>query len=735
MNLEVVQTSFQWENDQVDDFVGFDYTINNIGVTDIEDVYIGFYSDSDIGPRGQGGTASDDMAGSWPPFHGTPGMVRASDGGFVPLQVGYMHDAAAEGRLEGFFGIVFLGHDVDPSGETAPTAIGMRTFQSFSGRASFEQGGDPSNDDERYQLLSAEPEDWDNNTMPGRQDDFRFLVSAGPFALLHPGESLSFQVGMVVGPGLGDADGSPGLLANCAEAWLTYNGIYVNRITQVEPNDDSDPFDPGILGRETMLCRQDFDPDVYDSFSPDYGDTSCLDAEWVVNQPRVSDSDMFDYAVDGEVKECAMFNLDNCFECSRQNGYPCQPRDFSDTFPRWTCNDPNLSRADAAGCTGVFGNETQIHWLVGMAPPPPGLRLWPTDGRVHIFWDDEPEHTVDIRLQEIDFESYRVWRADNWDRPYGSSMINGPERALWQKIDEFDVVNTFLTQVSVEGVVYEDTLPLGANTGLEEISYRPKVLDNPAFAGLAEAMQEVVDNDTQGQLRIRPEIRNSDGVVRPRLLGLVPWESYPDVLDTFFAVACRAEDPANGVTEKRGTKYYEYIDREIHNGFIYFYSVTSTDHKLERFTHDRTVEDPLDVVGLGLVGDPSSSFHHSIPGTQAQTAAEREKFGVNIFVYPNPATPASLTEYQELNPNGDDPTGVRVTFTNLPEANNTIKIFTVSGDLVQTISHSGMDGSGHASWNLMSRNGQEIVSGVYLYNVDSDDSRFDAFIGKFVVVR
>ena len=98
MNLEVIQTSFQWENDQVDDFVGFDYTINNIGVTDIEDVYIGFYSDSDIGPRGQGGTASDDMAGSWPPLHGTPGMVRASDGGFVPLQVGYMFDAAAEGR-------------------------------------------------------------------------------------------------------------------------------------------------------------------------------------------------------------------------------------------------------------------------------------------------------------------------------------------------------------------------------------------------------------------------------------------------------------------------------------------------------------------------------------------------------------------------------------------------------------------------------------------------------------
>jgi hypothetical protein len=235
-------------------------------------------------------------------------------------------------------------------------------------------------------------------------------------------------------------------------------------------------------------------------------------------------------------------------------------------------------------------------------------------------------------------------------------------------------------------------------------------------------------------LRVRPEIRDSDGQVIPKYQGLVPWETYPDALDTFFAVAARADDPANGVVEKRGSKYYEYVDREIHNGFIYFYSVTSTDHELKQLD-GRDVDDPLEVVGPGLIGDPGSSFADTQPGTQAQTAAEREQFGVNIYVYPNPATREALAEYQELNPNGDDPTGVRVTFTNLPQANNTVNIYTVSGDLVQTISHSGLDGSGHVSWNLMSRNGQEIVSGVYLYSVQADDSRFEDFVGKFVVVR
>jgi hypothetical protein len=732
MNLEMIQTSFQWENDQVDDFVGFDYTINNVGVTDIEKVYIGFFSDSDIGPRGLGGTADDDMAGSWPPNHGSPGLVRASDGSFVPIQVGYMYDAAETGRIEGYFGIVFLGHDIDPAGVLAPQSVGMRTFQSFAGNASFEQGGDPSNDDERYQLLSAEVEDWDNDTLPGKQADFRFLVSAGPFSILPPGESLTFQVGMVVGPGLGDESGGQGLLAHCAEAFLTWDGIYVDKITQVQPTNGAPAFNPGIEGKETLLCKQDFRPGEFDNFTPDFMDPTCLDEEWLVSQPRVTADEIFEYVVDGETKECAMFNLDNCFECARQNGFICGPDDFKEPNPKWTCNDPTLT--NTAGCTGVNGLETQINWLVGMAPPPPGLRLWATDSRVHVYWEDSPEHTVDIRLQEVDFESYRIWRADNWDRPFGSSVVNGPESSLWQMIQEYDVVNSYVTQVVVDGVTYEDTLPLGANTGLEVISYRPKILDDPRFEGLDVAMQEVVDNDPSGVLRARPEIRNSDGIVIPAFQGLVPWETYPEALDTFFAVTARAVDPANGVQEKRGSKYYEYVDREIHNGFIYFYSVTATDHELLRYP-DRDEEAPLDVVGPGLIGDPGSSFQHSVPGSQAQTAEERAQNGANIYVYPNPATREALEEYQELNPNGEDPTGVRVTFTNLPQAKNTLMIYTVSGDLVQTISHDGTNGEGHVSWNLMSRNGQEIVSGVYLYSVQTDDSAFEDFIGKFVVVR
>ena len=728
LNLRIVQNTYQWENDQVDDFVGFEYKITNIGVADIEKVYIGFFADSDIGPRGQS-TAEDDMAGSW------RGAVRASDGSFVPIEVGYMWDAAETDPVDGYFGIVFLGHDVDPTGRKAPTRVGMRTFQKFQGQASFDQGGDPTNDDERYQLLGATPDEWDGNTLTGKQADFRFLVSAGPFAILEPDETLQFQVAMVVGPGLGSEAGGEGLLANCAEAALTFYGIWTDEIPNQDSNVSGAPdVITGNLGRETMLCRSDFSDDAWNNFFPDYMDTSCVDASWLLSQDRLADEETFSYInEDGETDICAMFNMDNCFECSRQLGRICGPTDFENGA--WKCNDENAE--SYAGCTGVGGLETNIHWLVGMAPPPPlGLRLWPTDGSVHVFWDDNSENVKDIRLQEIDFESYRIWRADNWDRPFGSSVINGPEAGLWQLIAEYDVINSFVSHRLVDTGTGEytdyDTIPLGMNTGLEPIKYTPRCLSNPRYEGLAEAMQVIVDADVRGDLRERPPLRLSNGTIDPRYRGLIYWEDSPAVLDTFFWVASREEDRVRRIVGKRSTQFYEYVDSDVHNGFLYFYAVTASDHELLPAGNSFDIDMPT---GPGLVGDPGSSFTHTTPGTNAQTAEERAREGANIYVFPNPATREALHEFQELNPNGDDPTGIRVSFTNLPMAHNTIKIYTVAGDLVQTISHDGTTGVGHKSWNLMSRNGQEIVSGVYLYAVQSDDDRFEDFVGKFVVIR
>ena len=70
-----------------------------------------------------------------------------------------------------------------------------------------------------------------------------------------------------------------------------------------------------------------------------------------------------------------------------------------------------------------------------------------------------------------------------------------------------------------------------------------------------------------------------------------------------------------------------------------------------------------------------------------------------------------------------------------PACRSTIQIFTLAGDLVQTIDHDGSRGDGQAYWNLITRNGQEVASGIYIFVVQPRDPGFERATGKFVVVR
>jgi hypothetical protein len=720
LNVEIVQQSYAWENDDVDSFVGFEFFIKNIGVSPLLNVYIGFFADCDIGPRGRENLANDDLAGYY------EGQWRAKDGSWVPLSIGYMYDDDGdEGLAPGYFGILFLGHDTDPTGLTAPKRVKVRSFQAFSGQAQFDQGGDPTNDAERYELLSVDEKD--DNVEEEKKNDFRFLVSAGPFQTLDADRTLRFQAAMVVGVGL------EGMLTNATEASLTWYGNYLNL--------DSDPL-TGVNGRDLKICQEDFSSsgggaNPIFSFVPDYMDVSCVSPDFLLAQPRINNSDLILDADPNSPtygKRCIYVNSDNCFECFRQNGQYCTPSN-PNPFGRWNCWDPNITNpVEKAGCTGISGNETVVHWLVGMAPPPPDLRLMSVDNGVAVFWNNSSEITPDVRTNKIDFESYRIFRADNWTRPFGSSLENGPASSLWQMIAEYDLDNSYIRNRELgNGDIVTDTLRLGANTGLEEIRYNPVCLADTAqgqrFQGLPQEMRTVVDHDVAGLLQEIPALRTRAGLPRDDLQGLITWEGYPAELDTFFWVLSRPGSP--GVVGKEAKKFYQYIDRDVHNGFISFYSVVATDHTL-RFSADGIA--PPVISGAGQAGDPGSAFSHAVPAALAQTAEQREQLGPNIYVFPNPATREALSP-MELQPNADDPTGVQIVFANLPAARNKIKIFTEDGDLVQTLDHDGTAGYGQVSWNLVSRNGQEIVSGLYLYAVQSADSRFKDFIGKFVVVR
>jgi hypothetical protein len=171
-----------------------------------------------------------------------------------------------------------------------------------------------------------------------------------------------------------------------------------------------------------------------------------------------------------------------------------------------------------------------------------------------------------------------------------------------------------------------------------------------------------------------------------------------------------------------GLQYYKYTDRTVHNGMHYFYSLTAYDHIISRGI-------PTEV---GKYGDPSSNFQYVVPLSDGQTADTYRQ--EEVYVVPNPATAESMTPWQ-LEPNMDDPTGIKIEFRNLPACRNTVRIYTLSGDLVEILYHDGTDGHGTLMWDLVSRNGQDVTSGVYLFAVEPEDGSFPRTIGKFVIIR
>ena len=78
------------------------------------------------------------------------------------------------------------------------------------------------------------------------------------------------------------------------------------------------------------------------------------------------------------------------------------------------------------------------------------------------------------------------------------------------------------------------------------------------------------------------------------------------------------------------------------------------------------------------------------------------------------------------------PTTKELQFVNMP-AEGTIRIYSLSGVLVDVINHNDPAGGGVAKWDLRNRSNQFIASGVYLYHVSTPDGK--THIGKFTVVN
>jgi hypothetical protein len=78
------------------------------------------------------------------------------------------------------------------------------------------------------------------------------------------------------------------------------------------------------------------------------------------------------------------------------------------------------------------------------------------------------------------------------------------------------------------------------------------------------------------------------------------------------------------------------------------------------------------------------------------------------------------------------PSTKQLMFVNLPPV-ATIRIYTLTGVLIDIVNHDDVTGGGRAVWHLRNRNNQFVASGVYFFHVVTPEG--DTHVGKFTVVN
>jgi len=179
-------------------------------------------------------------------------------------------------------------------------------------------------------------------------------------------------------------------------------------------------------------------------------------------------------------------------------------------------------------------------------------------------------------------------------------------------------------------------------------------------------------------------------------------------------------------------RYYSYQIDNPPKGIEFYVAVTAWDRGMPE----------KDLRPLESGRDSDANMKVLFPGPAAKTEMN------NIVVIPNPYVGQSKFDgRREKDRKGDR--SRRIWFANIPDR-CTINIFTLAGDLVDTIHHNGDNtedvisvskaiysasaAKGIASWDLLSKYDQIISSGIYLFSVKNLDSK-KIKVGKFVIIK
>jgi len=582
---------------------------------------------------------------------------------------------------------MFLNHTTDPSGVLAPKAVGITSYKFFSGSgAPFAAGGDPENDAQRYQLMTDPTLNPDGlgEIRSSRPLDYRFVMATGPFRSLLPESTLTVSVGWVMGLGLGEqnfkinAGGT--LVENAIAAQQVFDGLY----TDLDGNSLT-----GQCGKETCLRSPSGVTFVYQ-----IPESSVCRVRFWSAIPSGSEFPQYANLLPWDpLAPCEAQQQGRCV-CvdppTTPGGLPTTHCASADTINTPVGNECVYVDLDCNVNTGQGGREHLVNWVAAAPLPSPVFSGLDGSAEPRDFLDNYRSGRDSARVSAWFFPGDRKVTL-KWNN--FAEMVRDAQRG---NLKEF-----------VGYRIYKAAgwnRPLGTNGPGRELwsllgEWRLDPKGTPA-----RSLSELIDPST-------PIVLTQDVTVRwdPALRRVNPDTSYIE-RDSLFAVG-----------------RYSFVDTNVLNGFPYFYSIV-----------------PVSIVpGATTDQDIVLSSNPSAQNVQViYPRADAVDDQQHVFVVPNPYR---ATAEWDLVPREEDPSGTKVTFRNLPRVKGTIRIYSLAGDLVQTLPFDGrapedlqygkdpvVAATGSIPWNLISRNGQKIVSGIYLFSVDTELGRD---VGKFIIIR
>ncbi|MBK7141514.1 MAG: hypothetical protein IPH75_05500 [bacterium] len=678
LGIRVTQRSMAWSYSYADDFILFDYQIENIGDDLLNDVYMSIWVDGDAwhtsrnSPEGW----NDDLVGFYREHPAPEGC------GFVDtVNIAYHADADGDpggsswdsrstravvgtrvvrtpaDSLEYSFNWWIINYS-DPKFDFGPRKTGSvgDPFRNMEGRL-----GTPTGDANKYYVMSRREFDYDllytaidhsdsgwlrppaNAVEVASGYDARYLLSFGPFDLA-PGQQLPISF-----------------------AWAGGENFHQ------EPDDFARLFRPSAP-----------DP-YYQSLSFDNLAANARWASWVYDNPGI------DTDGDGYVGKFRICTKDSVIER------------IDTTITEFDTLIDTLFRAVLADT--FFYEGDNVPDFRGAGPPPaPLLRVIPSLGKLTLRWNGyRSETSKDIFLGKVDFEGYRMYIGLD-SRPGSMSLSASYDREDYNRF------------------VLKQTGPGTFAWSLTEIPFTldslRTIFDDPVFDPSAHPLANPYQFG-DSLFYFEPQDYNSSSL---GLQGGIR-KAYPDAVVPPSDTALWTDDL---VTYEHGEplpRYYEY-EFDLENllpSIPYYVSVTAFDFGSPK---------------AGLLSLETSPYNDFVVEYPQIPSDSVEAAGLEAYVYPNPyRIDADYASMGYENREQIDPERARrIHFMNLPKV-CTISIYSLDGDLIRRIEHNypeGGPGSMHESWDLITRNTQAVVSGLYYFVVESATR---TQIGKLVIIK